>query len=102
MSGEALPGPPGDLLGGYHPGPSAETLADGATLLRGFAVAEAPTLVEDIWRVLAVAPLRHMTTPGGYRMSVAMSNCGRAGWVTDENGYRYDSIDPVTGLPWPS
>jgi len=34
-------------------------------------------------------------------MSVAMTNCGKAGWVTDRSGYRYDSIDPQTGLPWP-
>jgi alkylated DNA repair protein (DNA oxidative demethylase) len=42
-----------------------------------------------------------MTTPGGYVMSVAMTNCGRAGWVTDRRGYRYDPIDPQTGRPWP-
>src|SRR3989441_52300 len=49
-----------------------------------------------------VAPFRHMVTPGGYRMSVAMTNCGAAGWVTDRTGYRYDSHDPQTGRPWPA
>jgi alkylated DNA repair protein (DNA oxidative demethylase) len=35
-------------------------------------------------------------------MSVAMTNCGEAGWVSDANGYRYDSLDPETGRPWPA
>jgi alkylated DNA repair protein (DNA oxidative demethylase) len=48
------------------------------------------------------APLRFMSTPGGYRMSVAMTNCGAAGWVTDRSGYRYDGIDPLSGCPWPA
>jgi alkylated DNA repair protein (DNA oxidative demethylase) len=47
------------------------------------------------------SPFRHMTTPGGFRMSVAMTNCGRFGWVSDRRGYRYDHMDPDTGQPWP-
>ena len=43
-----------------------------------------------------------MITPGGYRMSVAMTNCGQAGWVTDRSGYRYDAIDPNSGRAWPA
>jgi alkylated DNA repair protein (DNA oxidative demethylase) len=92
----------GDLLSGA---PRAETgiepLAQGATLLRGFAAAEAERLFAALQPILAAAPLRHMTTPGGYRMSVAMSNCGRVGWVTDRRGYRYDPIDPMTQQAWP-
>jgi DNA oxidative demethylase len=42
-----------------------------------------------------------MITPGGFRMSVAMTNCGALGWVTDRTGYRYDPMDPESGLPWP-
>ena len=42
-----------------------------------------------------------MVTPGGWQMSVALTNCGQIGWVTDRTGYRYDAIDPVTGQPWP-
>src|SRR5271167_4396731 len=42
-----------------------------------------------------------MATPGGFVMSVAMTNCGAAGWVTDRTGYRYDRNDPETGKPWP-
>jgi alkylated DNA repair protein (DNA oxidative demethylase) len=93
----------GDLFDGLGPSAqSVETLADGASVLRGFAGPEAVSLMEALEDVLASAPFRHMVTPGGYRMSVAMSNCGRAGWVTDRTGYRYDPIDPMTQRPWPS
>src|SRR5713101_2886239 len=90
----------GDLLSGASY-TGAETLAPGATLLRGFAVADAAALLMALGPIVAAAPFRHMVTPGGYRMSVAMTNCGRAGWVTDRSGYRYDPVDPVTGRPWP-
>jgi alkylated DNA repair protein (DNA oxidative demethylase) len=78
-----------------------EPLAEGATLLRGFATAEAAILAETIQEILSIVPLRHMVTPGGYRMSVAMTNCGDVGWVSDRSGYRYDAADPTTGRPWP-
>ncbi len=81
---------------------STEPLAAGATILRGFAAADAATLVKALQGILAVAPWRHMTTPGGFRMSVAMTNCGAAGWVTDRSGYRYDPIDPLSGQTWPT
>lgn len=42
-----------------------------------------------------------MVTPGGFRMSVAMTNCGGYGWITDRKGYRYANTDPETGKPWP-
>jgi alkylated DNA repair protein (DNA oxidative demethylase) len=80
---------------------SKEVLAPGAFLLRAFALRDEQETLSALRRVLAEAPLRHMVTPGGYRMSVAMTNCGRAGWVTDRSGYRYDAIDPETGQPWP-
>ncbi|VTU17639.1 Alpha-ketoglutarate-dependent dioxygenase AlkB [Variovorax sp. SRS16] len=73
----------------------------GAVLLRGFAGPHATTLHADLMRVVAEAPLRHLVTPGGFRMSVAMSNCGALGWVSDRRGYRYDAIDPDSGRPWP-
>jgi alkylated DNA repair protein (DNA oxidative demethylase) len=50
----------------------------------------------------AVSPFRNLITPGGFRMSVAMTNCGIAGWISDRRGYRYESIDPMTGTPWPA
>lgn len=78
-----------------------EPLAPGALLLRGRATAMAATLLADLQAVLQQAPLRHLVTPGGYRMSVAMSNCGVLGWVSDATGYRYDANDPQSGRPWP-
>jgi alkylated DNA repair protein (DNA oxidative demethylase) len=78
-----------------------EAIADGAVLLRGFALPHLPALVGAIAEIAAMAPFRHMITPGGYRMSVAMTNCGRAGWITDRRGYRYEGLDPTTHEPWP-
>jgi alkylated DNA repair protein (DNA oxidative demethylase) len=77
-------------------------LAPGARLLRGFARPTDEALLAALSAVAAAAPFRHMTTPGGYRMSVAMTNCGAAGWITDRTGYRYDPRDPQTGRPWPA
>lgn len=77
-------------------------LEEGAVLLRGFATACADALIEDVARVTAAAPFRHLVTPGGYTMSVAMSNCGRVGWVSDRTGYRYDPVDPDSGAHWPA
>jgi len=78
-----------------------ETLADDAVLLRGKALAYETDLIAAFEAVTEQAPFRRMTTPGGYVMSVAMTNCGAAGWVTDRTGYRYDGIDPLSGRPWP-
>jgi len=74
----------------------------GAMILRGAAAARAELLLSAVESVTAQSPFRLMTTPGGYRMSVAMTNCGSAGWVTDRRGYRYDPIDPLNGQPWPA
>jgi len=73
-----------------------------ALLLRGFASNTAPALLDALGHILAQAPFRHMVTPGGFRMSVAMTNCGALGWVSDETGYRYVPFDPQTGRAWPS
>src|ERR1700688_1157680 len=81
---------------------SHERLEEGAALLRGFATSEAPALLEEVARIVQAVPFRHLVTPGGYTMSVAMTNCGRVGWVSDRSGYRYDPADPDTGAPWPS
>jgi len=81
---------------------SVEAIDTGAVLLRGFAGEGERELVAEIEKVVAVAPFRNMVTPGGFRMSVAMTNCGRVGWVSDRSGYRYDAVDPVTGLAWPT
>lgn len=80
-------------------GTTEERLGPGTVVLHGFA-AEVSLLV-DLKRVVKQAPFRHMVTPGGFEMSVAMTNCGTYGWVTDRTGYRYDRIDPLSGQPWP-
>src|ERR1700730_5515171 len=77
-------------------------MADGAVLLRGFAKPVESELIAALREIVAQAPFRHMVTPGGHQMSVAMTNCGRAGWVTDRSGYRYDGVDPDSGKPWPA
>jgi DNA oxidative demethylase len=78
-----------------------ERLAPGAWWLRGFALGHVTALVAAIESVQAAAPFRHLITPGGFRMSVAMTNCGSLGWVSDRRGYRYDLHDPLSGRPWP-
>jgi len=88
----------GDLLGCLD---LAENIGDKAVVLRGYAWDQQAALLMAVQEITAVAPFRNMTTPGGFRMSVAMTNCGRAGWVTDRKGYRYDLVDPITGYAWP-
>lgn len=73
----------------------------GAWYLPGAVTDHASGLLAAIATVEQQAPWRHMETPGGRRMSVAMTNCGQRGWVTDRTGYRYQEIDPVTDEPWP-
>lgn len=82
--------------------PAAQSFADAACLLRGFALQNESALLVALRNVTARAPFRNMVTPGGYKMSVAMTNCGSLGWVTDRGGYRYDSIDPESGKRWPA
>jgi DNA oxidative demethylase len=82
-------------------GPGRESLGPGAVVLRGLALPQTSVLSAAVDAVAAKAPFRHMVTPGGYRMSVAMPNCGSLGWVSEPKGYRYDALDPTTGRPWP-
>jgi DNA oxidative demethylase len=79
-----------------------EEMAEGAMLLRGFVGDSEADLLAALRDIVARAPLRRMFTPGGHQMSVAMTNCGSAGWVTDRTGYRYSPDDPETGKPWPA
>jgi alkylated DNA repair protein (DNA oxidative demethylase) len=80
---------------------ASEALEEGAVLLRGFASGDAAGLLKEVDRVAEAAPFRHLVVPGGHTMSVAMTNCGRVGWVSDRKGYRYDPVDPDTGAHWP-
>ena len=77
-------------------------MAEGAVLLRGFARPLESEVIAALREIIAQAPFRRMFTSGGHQMSVAMTNCGNAGWVTDHSGYRYDGIDPDSGQPWPA
>lgn len=77
-------------------------LAPGAILLGGFARRVEGDVIAAVEQVAQQAPFRHMLTPGGRRMSVAMTNCGDVGWVSDSRGYRYDAIDPISGRRWPA
>ncbi|WP_295684646.1 DNA oxidative demethylase AlkB [uncultured Nevskia sp.] len=77
-------------------------ITDGAMLLPGFALAVDRELLEAVERIVTAAPFRHLQTPGGLTMSVAMSNCGHQGWVSDRRGYRYEACDPLSGQPWPA
>jgi DNA oxidative demethylase len=81
--------------------PEREELTAGAVLLRGFAQGNEAAVLAGLRDVTRKAPFRHMVTPGGHRMSVAMTNCGALGWVTDKTGYRYDAVDPESGERWP-
>ena len=83
------------------PRAALERIGEDAILLPGAASQEAPVLLAALQQVVAMAPWRHMLTPGGARMSVAMSNCGQVGWISDRRGYRYERVDPESGQPWP-
>ncbi|RJT20002.1 DNA oxidative demethylase AlkB [Buttiauxella izardii] len=82
--------------------PWQEPLAEGAVILRRFACADAQGLIAQIMQLAGQSPFRQMVTPGGYTMSVAMTNCGEVGWTTDSHGYLYSPIDPLTSQPWPA
>jgi alkylated DNA repair protein (DNA oxidative demethylase) len=88
----------------FTPSPRAERedLGAGVVLFRKRLQDAAPDLLAALEPVLARAPFRHMLTPRGFAMSAAMSNCGALGWVSDRRGYRYISLDPQSGQPWPS
>ena len=91
-----------DLFENCDEGPTGrEELAPGALLLRGLARPHAECLVTEVEAITSRAPFRQMLTPGGQRMSAAMTNCGPLGWISDRNGYRYEPCDPLSGNPWP-
>jgi len=85
-----------------RPATTPHRLSEATFYLPGFALRNEASLLIDIARVLEQSPLRHMQTPGGFTMSVAMSNCGELGWVSDRKGYRYTTMDPLTNAPWPA
>jgi DNA oxidative demethylase len=82
-------------------GPERKVLCPGAVVLGGFAIDAEGAILTALREITVAAPFRHMVTPGGFRMSVAMTNCGASGWVTDRTGYRYDATDPESANHWP-
>ena len=101
----SIPLPPqsGDLFGSPdEETPWDEPIAPGAVLLRRYACARAPELLAAVKEIATAAPFRHLITPGGQRMSVAMTNCGAQGWISDRRGYRYGPRDPLSDQPWPA
>ena len=91
-----------DLLSELPVHRTSQPIGEGAVLLRGFALPHASEMLAAVERIRATAPFRHLTTPGGHLMSVAMTNCGELGWVSDSSGYRYQRVDPLSGEPWPA
>jgi alkylated DNA repair protein (DNA oxidative demethylase) len=99
----SLPPASGDLFGSPdEETPWDESIGPGAVLLRRYACARAGALLAAVKTIAASAPFRHLETPGGQRMSVAMTNCGEQGWISDRRGYRYGALDPLSGQPWPA
>lgn len=90
-----------DLFPAEETIPSDVPLGQQAVVLRGLALPDADVILAELNAIFAAAPLRHMVTPGGFRMSVGLTNCGALGWTTDLHGYRYTDRDPQTALPWP-
>jgi alkylated DNA repair protein (DNA oxidative demethylase) len=58
-------------------------------------------LADEVLALTRVAPPSRPMTPGGKTMSVALTNLGALGWVSDAAGYRYAPRHPATGEPWP-
>ena len=89
------------LFDDFERGLAVERLGTGSVLLRKCALADELEILQALEQITARAPFRHMVTPGGFVMSVGMTNCGALGWITDRRGYRYESLDPLTNEPWP-
>src|ERR1700744_6423895 len=68
------------------PRPPFDLLGPGTAILNGFALKYESDMAPLIQAISKLSPFRHMITPGGFRMSVALTNCGRYGWVSDRGG----------------
>ena len=71
-------------------------------LLPGFALERVEQLLPALRQIVLAAPFRNMTTPGGRTIAVRVTNCGALGWISDQRGYRYSPVDPLSGQPWPA
>ena len=80
-----------------------DVLPDGvAVFRRAVKPAEQATILDDIAKAIAEAPLFRPQMPTGPYMINSLTNCGANGWVSDKRGYRYDPTHPATGKPWPA
>jgi alkylated DNA repair protein (DNA oxidative demethylase) len=79
-------------------------IAPGVMLWREiFSKDEQKALLQDVLARIEQAPFYRPVMPGsGNPFSVEESNLGALGWVSDKNGYRYQSTHPVTAAPWPA
>jgi len=91
-----------DLFSGLTDESTHLQLGTASWLLRGFALRKETAILQALEAICAAVPLRAMQTPGGQRMSVRTTSCGVLGWVSDTRGYRYETIDPLSGAPWPA
>ena len=71
-------------------------LKEGAFLFKAFALQHDKTLLSAIDTIAQTSPFRQMMTPWGRKMSVAMTNCGKGGWISEKQGYRYSALDTLT------
>lgn len=82
--------------------PARKEIGSQSFILPAYAAEQAPQLISLIQNIIEQAPLRQMQTPRGFKMAALMSNCGTQGWVTDRQGYRYQTSDPLTEKQWPA
>lgn len=76
-------------------------ISDQSYLIKGAVIEKADELITEINSITRSSPLRQMQTRRGHYLGAKMTNCGDLGWIGDDKGYRYSSLDPLTNQPWP-
>ena len=82
--------------------PRSEQIGPQSDVLRAYARPYVSEILPALDALVQAAAFRHLVTPGGFEMSVALTNCGTLGWTSDRQGYRYTGHDPQTGRAWPA
>ncbi len=78
-----------------------ENIRDDVVVLRQYANKQAAEILKEVELITAVAPFRKMKTPSGLSMSAELTSCGKYGWISDQQGYRYSKSDPLNNNAWP-
>ncbi|MEQ1753357.1 MAG: alpha-ketoglutarate-dependent dioxygenase AlkB [Micropepsaceae bacterium] len=79
-----------------------EQLPKGAALYRQrLSLEDQRRMLDDVARIMALAPPFRPQMPTGPLMINRLTNCGTWGWFSDRRGYRYEALHPVTRVPWP-